>query len=377
MALEPIEQFQKIVGEAKNVLIILPQSPDGDAVGSGWALHFFLKNKNIKSSIAFCGETNAVEKFSFLPKPENILDRVSGARDFVLSFNMRRNKIFNVRTESGEDELRIFITPERGVIDPRDFSFIPAKYNYDTLIALGSPDKETLGKIYEENTDMFFEVPLINIDNHSANDRFGQVNIVDVTASSVSEILAGIFSRFDQSAFDVTVSECLLSGIISATESFQKRNTTPKAFQTAAMLIDKGADRQKIVRFIYKIQKLGLLKLWGRVMARLKWDETLKLAWTAVPLEDFVQSRSTPEDLPDVLEKLKDNYSAGRFFLVVYQKSSDSVSGLIKCARDEDMKKISEAFSGEISQNCVKFHFENGSIEQAEEKIFSKLKLIS
>ncbi len=73
----------------------------------------------------------------------------------MLAFNTKFNKITNVKTERVEDELRIFITPEKGSIDPRDFSFIPAKFKYDLVISVGCADKESIGKVYEENPDIF------------------------------------------------------------------------------------------------------------------------------------------------------------------------------------------------------------------------------
>ena len=40
MALEPIQQLENLINESKNVLIVLPQNPTGDAIGSGWAFYF-------------------------------------------------------------------------------------------------------------------------------------------------------------------------------------------------------------------------------------------------------------------------------------------------------------------------------------------------
>jgi len=224
--------------------------------------------------------------------PETILSSIAGARDFVLAFNTSRNKILGVRTEKTEDEIRIYLTPENGSIDPRDFSFIPAKFKFDLAIVIGAPDKESLGKIYEDNPDIFYEIPIINIDNHPENELFGQINLVDITASSTAEIVAETLEISDAKLFTEAVSESLLTGIISATDSFQKRNTTPKALKLASHLMDKGADQQKIVRSLYKTQPLHLLKLWGRVMAQVKWNEELKLIWAFVSIEDLVQARA-------------------------------------------------------------------------------------
>lgn len=373
MALEPVQQFEKLLLQAQNVVIFLPQNPNGDALCAGWAFYFFLKEKGIKTILAFSDEFGNARKFHFLPQPENITNKISEARDFVLAFNTRYNKITNVRTEREEEELRIYITPDHGSIDPRDFSFMPAKFKYDLVVVLGSPDKESIGKLYEENPDIFYEVPVVNIDYHSTNDNFGQINIVSLTSSSVSEILAETLERFNSFSIGKEIAECLLAGIMSATESFQNKRTTPKALEMAAKLMDKGADQQKIVRYLYKTQPFHLLKLWGRIMSRLKWDEKLKLVWAQVFLEDFVQSRSNPNELPFILEKIKDNYSEGKIFLALYNESEDILAGVIKCDNPEDTNKISSLLNGKIIQDIITFKMAGKNIAEAEREIIEKL----
>ena len=43
MSLEPQEQFKTFLEKSQEVLILIPENPSGDAVGSAWALYFFLK----------------------------------------------------------------------------------------------------------------------------------------------------------------------------------------------------------------------------------------------------------------------------------------------------------------------------------------------
>ena len=92
--------------------------------------------------------------------------------------------------------------------------------------------------------------------------------------------------------------------------------------------MDKGADQQKIVRALYKTQPLHLLKLWGRVMAQVKWDENLKLIWAFVTIEDLVQARARVDDLPAVLEKIKGNYSSAHLYMILYPELSGVVRGI-------------------------------------------------
>jgi len=374
MALEPIQQLEKLLGESKNILIILPQNPTGDAIGSGWAFYYFLEKKGIVPTLAFVDGFNELERFKFLPKPENISSSIAEAKEFILVFNTKYNKISNVKPEFFDDELRISITPEKGSIDPRDFSFIPAKSKYDAIVVLDSPDKETLGKIFEENPDIFYEVPLINIDHHSNNENFGQVNIVSITSSSTAEVLFDIMEKIGAEMVDEKISNCLLTGIISGTESFQRKNTTPKSLQVAAKLMDNGAKQQEIIRWLYKTQPFNTLKLWGRVMARLNLDEELKLVWSLMSIEDFVQSRSNPQDIPFILEKIKDNYSSSNIFMVLYNEKTDIVNGMIKCGDPEMVKKIVEAFEGNAKQDIVSFRLEGKNILEAEKEALEKLK---
>lgn len=374
MALTPAQQFQELLKKTASPLILLPSYPSRDAVASAFALALFLKNAG--KTVTLAGEHLDTDKdiFAFLAQPENMLTAITGARDFVLSFNTSRNKIIGVRTENTDDEVRVYLTPENGAIDPRDFSFIPAQFKFDLAIVIGSPDKERLGKIYEDNPDIFYEIPIVNIDNHPENELFGQVNLVDVTASANAEILADVLEKSAPDLFTEMVGEALLAGIISATDSFQKRNTTPKALKFASHLMDKGADQQKIVQALYKTQPLHLLKLWGRVMGQVKWNESLKLIWAFVTVEDLVQARAGVADLPEVLEKIKNNYFSANLFLILYPETASLVRGIVKAPSQEALSAFAEHFKeGALQGDALSFSLSAGSLEEAERIILDKL----
>jgi len=372
MSLEPFEQFKQFLEKSKDILILIPENSNGDAIGSAWALYFFLQKRNISATIATTATIS--DKYSFLPRPEKILNEISGARDFVLSFNTTFNKIVNLRSEETDEKFNIFLTPEKGAIDPRDFSFILAKFKYDLLIVLDASDLENLGKIYEANPDLFFEVPIVNIDHKSNNENFGQINLTDITSSSSSEILAGILQKIDVAAIDKNIAECLLTGIMSATESFQKKNTTPRTLLTAATLMDQGADQQAIVRWLYKTHPLHILKLWGRSMAKLNWDNISKLAWTTLTVEDFIQSRSKPDDLALILEKLQENYNEGRFFAAVYNDTPETSIAIIKGVSSENLVELNRILQGTLDQNYLKINIALGDLEEAGKILNEKIK---
>jgi nanoRNase/pAp phosphatase (c-di-AMP/oligoRNAs hydrolase) len=374
MILEPQEQFKKFLENSTDILILIPENPSADAVGSSWALYYFLEKKGKNPTIAFSNHLN--QKFGFLTKPPRILDEISGARDFVLSFDTNRNKIKNLRHEEKDGKFNIFLTPEHGTIDPRDFSFILAKFKYDLVIVIDCPDLERLGKIYAANTDLFFEVPVVNIDYRSVNDHFGQINLVDVTASSCSEIAGKAMEELDVLSIDKNIATCLLSGVIGATDSFQKKNTTPRALLFAAHLMDKGADQQEIIRWLYKTQPLHILKLLGRAMAKLNWNEQAKLVWSEITLEDFVQSRASAQDLSSVLEKLQESYSEGKIFMAIYNDTPLSSVALIKAIDNETFEHLHHALGGEIKKSALEIKIENSNLNEVGKEMAEKIRLL-
>lgn len=374
MSLSPIQQFQELIKKSRSPLILLPSYPSRDAVAAAFALSYLLESLGSEPSIAGDNIEKDKESLSFIGEPGRLLPVITGARDFVLSFDTSRNKISNVRSETAGDELRIFLTPEHGSIDPRDFSFIPAQFKFDLAIVIGSADKEHLGRIYEENPDIFYEMPVVNIDNHPENELFGQVNLVDITASSCSEIIADLAEQAFPTHIGSFIGESLLAGIITATDSFQKKNTTPKALQAASRLMDRGIDQQKIIRSLYKTQPLNLLKLWGRVMAGLRWNEHLKLIWALVSIEDLVQSRAKTEDLPIILEKIRGNYSSASHYMILYPEAAGSVIGIVRSALPEGLAQIAaEIGDGEIQGDIFRFSLAAQSLDEAEERIIAKL----
>lgn len=75
---------------------------------------------------------------------------------------------------------------------------------------------------------------MITIDHHAENDRFGQINIIDITASSTSETATTLLEKISGKHLDARVAGLLLAGIVLGTESFQKKNIPPSALGAAS-----------------------------------------------------------------------------------------------------------------------------------------------
>lgn len=153
MSLPSQDQINNQIRNSENILILTRHKASDDSVAASWGLFHFLKNLGKNPTVL---ENNSpAAKLNFLAAPEKMEKEIVGARDFVLSFSTKYNKIMNFRTEKKEDTFEIYITPEKETIDPRDFSFIPAKFKYDLILTLGCANLDDLGPLKEKNSDLF------------------------------------------------------------------------------------------------------------------------------------------------------------------------------------------------------------------------------
>ena len=51
------------------------------------------------------------------------------------------------------------------------------------------------GETYHNNTGFFNKTPIINIDHKSENEQFGNINLIDITASTTAEIIFSLFKK--------------------------------------------------------------------------------------------------------------------------------------------------------------------------------------
>ncbi len=364
--------FQPLLKKSKNILLVTPPTPSDDVLASAFGMFRFFKKH--QKEVSFLSKEQFPQRLEFLDAPDNVSKELSGLRDFVLVFKTEHNKIINHKSEERDGQYIIRITPEKGSIDPRDFSFMPADFKYDLLVIVGAPSLETLGSLYEENTDLFFEVPKVNIDNQSSNENYAQVNIVDMAASSIAEVCTSLISETDESLMDQKLAQSLLTGIIAATESFQKPITTPKAMIAAANLMKYKAEQPLVIRHLYKTKSLPFLKLWGRVMARLNWNKKRKSIWSLISSEDFVQSRASEDDISYILEEIQKDFLQGQIFAVFYTNESGNTTAQFRFTNKNKAQQVAAAYEVKLSNDSFKTELEMKNLLEAERDFIKKIK---
>lgn len=372
MVLSEEQQIKDLVGRAKNILIITKRDPSGDSVGSMLALYLILGKLDKDVTVVAHGTPNLL--YNFLPNFQHITSELSSTRDFIISLNISNAQVgeFSYRIEG--DQLKIYIQPKKGSFDPKDVTSATAKPKYDLVVSLNCPDFAYMGKLYEENTDFFYATPVINLDHRANNENYGNVNLIDLTATSTAEILYRLAREWGDNLITEDIATCLLTGIIADTNSFQNERTTPQSFQVASELIAAGADQQTIIQRLYRTKTLATLKLWGRLLARIQYDPDHRLVWTLADVPDFTKAGAKPADLEGIAEELIANSPEAEIILILARTAPKKIRGIIHTTSSVSAAKLAGLFNGSGHERLAAFELERDDLLAAEKEVVQTIK---
>lgn len=225
------------------------EKPDGDVLGSGYALGIALKN--IGKSVVYFLDDEVPKNLRFMP-------------EWQLS-----QRTFN------------------GVSDHAIFIFFDMS------------DQSRAGKALQW-------VPssrIVNIDHHLGNKRFGRWNYVNEDEAATGSLVVGLILSLG-TAVTADIATCLLATLISDTGCFQYSNASPHTMRLGAALIEAGADKDLITEQLYYTRTFAGQKVLGKALeeAELTDDGICYSVVTQSMLEQFGASH---EDLEDVVGALR------------------------------------------------------------------------
>lgn len=325
--LSPEQQIFEQIKKANNILITFNKIYNGDSVASALAFFLFLKklDKNVDLVAEKVNHEKFIlqsqnEQFSFLPAHNEIKNSLENLRKFIISLDISKADVKKIKYQIEKNLLNFIISPKNGFFTHDNITSRSGGFKYDLIIVLDTPDLESIGAIYDKDTEFFYQVPIINIDHHSNNEEFGQINYCQLTAIATSEILFTLLDNYSRELIDEDIATCLLTGMIAKTQNFKTQNITPGSLTTAAQLISIGARREDVVNRLYRSHSLNVLKLWGRVLARLNSSLNNKLVWSTLTSSDFVKTGSNENNLVNVIDELIINIPQARIILIFYEE---------------------------------------------------------
>ncbi|MBU1038867.1 hypothetical protein KKC17_01365 [Patescibacteria group bacterium] len=374
MALTEYEQIRDILNRSNHILITFPNRQDGDAIATALALYLMLQKKNKRVDIVSTDFT-LPGTFRFLPQAKVINNQINSLRKFIVSVDISQNQLNNVSYSVDKDKLNIYLTPKQGSFNIRQVTTRSSDFLYDLIITLNTPDLNSLGELYLQNTDFFFNTNIINFDHNPANEQYGQINLVNFNASSTAEIIFEIIQKIDSTLLDNDIATCLFTGLTAATKSFSSPKVTPTSLGAAAQLINLGARREEVVTHLYRTKQLNTLKLWGRVLARLKNDPQRKLVWSLLQPDDFVKAGAGSQDLPSVIEELLINSPEAGTVILLYEMTPNKTEIFLYGGSGHYALDLLKPFNPQGDRHRATA-FINETVVTAEKKIIEHIKSV-
>ena len=290
------DQLERAVRTSRHALLIAHRKPDGDTLGSMLAFGLYLEMIG-KPHTRFC-----------VDKPDKALLFLSGVECVI----------------QDQDAVRLGSPDLIVTFDAGDLRMTNVEETIKGLVTRGAG--------------------LVNIDHHATNERFGTINLVISDASSTAEVVFRYLTHTGQSV-SPDIATCLLAGLATDTWNFTNPATTAQALEVGAKLIAAGARRQAVLANIFQNKPVGLLKLWGTALSRLKFDEESGIASTAVFHEDAAAvglPETSNEEISNTLSLLLNV----PVIMVLRTTQDGKVKGSLRTTRDIDVSAIAAYYGG-------------------------------
>ncbi len=377
MALSQEQQAIELISRAGRILIVTKELATIDAQASVSALLAYL-NKQHKQVDAVIPGVDVKAIPTFLPATKEIKPAVGAMRTFLLTLDVSHTPLSELSYDVKNQKLSITVVPKSGEWSPQDIAFKHGEDRYDLVIAVDCPDMASLGLLFQQHADFLYRTPVITIDRDPANEHWGQINLVDLTAVSSSEVLFGMFERWNRHVIDEDIATALLTGMIAKTQSFRTPNVTPKTLQTASQLIAMGARREEIVHGLWRTRSVPVLKLWGHALSRLEQDRELGLVWSTLSRQDFIEAGCNENELDGVITELISYSPEAKVIAMIYEADNALTKGVsvtIHAVAPFSAQELCRAFHVNGTKEKVTFNLTPGmSIIDGSKMVVEKLK---
>ncbi len=216
-------------------------NPDGDALGSAYALARSLNNLGKSAEVILLCEPPSKYRFS------------------------QFDSLYRLLEETG-------------------------KCSYDAAVAV---DCATIGRLSSAQ-ELFRSLPNCNIDHHISNTEYAQVNYVENVAAT-GELVWRIAEQLGAKA-DETVRMATYMALSTDTGSFMYSNTQESTLLLFSRLVAEGLPLAQMAAQIFNKRSLGATKLIARFIDNIRLYENDSLAISVILLDDIAQCGADVSD---------------------------------------------------------------------------------
>lgn len=293
-------------------------------------------------------------------------NRLGTAQSFVLACHNNPDgdtlgsalALAHVLRREGKD---VVVVSEDGV--PRNYEFVP---EYDTIVQSTERrdfdvgvliDSEGVKRVGSAAEAILSGGLTACIDHHMPDAEFGDIRVVDSSASSTAEVVMALLEA-NSVHIDQIVATQLMVGLVNDTGAFRFANTSPTTFRAAARLSELGADAALITREVYESKSVPAMKLLGRALSSIETDRNMQVVWAYIKKSDLEELGATEADTDSVVNFV--GYTRGPKVVILFREvQPDSIRISLRSREGVDVNRVARAFGGgghEAAAGCTVNH---------------------
>lgn len=232
-----VQDAAAMLKDADRILILIHQYPDGDTIGSGFALCHALQRLG-KQARVLCHDV-IPEKYAYMTSEVPQMD------------------------------------------------FEPA-----FICSVDVADQKLLGESLQE----YVEHVELSIDHHGSHRQFGKHLLLDASCGANAMIVLQVIEQLGVE-IDPLTANCLYTGIATDTGCFKYSNTTPLTHRMAAQLMEAGAKAEIINREMFDIKSRARVKLEQMALQSMIFYDDGRCAFMSITEEMIAQSGAAENDM--------------------------------------------------------------------------------
>ena len=300
--------------DAESILLVAHIQPDGDTLGSVFALQRILVSVGKAADVACDGEM-----------PQRYAELFQGCR----------------------------------LLQPLEI-----KKSYSLIAGVDCADKLRLGKLIK----LFKKAPLtVNIDHHVTNDRFAAINYI-AEASSVGEIIFEL-AKLIGANHDEASAKYLYTAMSTDTGNFTYSNTGRKCLAYVSELVELF-DLRETADVLFRRRSLVSTKLIARALSRLELFNDGQIAALTLLQSDLNEIGATGADCENIVDFAREIEETK--VAVFFRQLDTGVKVSLRSKGDYDVGAVAAAFGGGGHMNasgCCP----GGTLEQVKGDFIAKL----
>ena len=285
-----LKKIAKRLKKAERIAIFTHINPDGDALGSSFALKYALES--VGKSATLYLEKDMPEKYNFL------------GTDY---------KIANADTKLSED----------------------------IAVVLDCGDYSRLGNCADACKSV---KTLFCVDHHKTGDSFGELYYNEPEAAATAQIIYELVNLINKKS-PVEAFEAIYTGMSTDTGHFKFSNVSPKTFEVASKVLERGIDHRKITSIIYDTVKREKMIFLGAATERVKMYMDGRVAVLECP-ESFLAQYGLTYDDVDELPNIPLNLEGVEASVLVKDRDENSKRVSLRTKDAIDVSEVATKFSG-------------------------------